>query len=320
MISNTRQKFLIIGGGGFLGYSLYQRLRKNYQPAVFVSSSFQWSNLGKIDDVEHISFVIANSKDIDMYKDFISDVSHVIYMAGGTNIAYSQLHSISDIENHNSAILPLLTSLDPSKKLIYISSGGAVYGETSDFIDGCTETSTLNPKSIYGLRNKVMENLVSSYCKYASISYAILRLSNPFGISQTFTKRKGLIMTAILNALQNKPLLLRDNGQQFRDFIPVDLFVDYLLAIAADLGNKSSFPALFNVGLGKSYSTLAIAEMINELLGGQLNIQIKEECLPYEVKHSSLDCSLISNMYPAIEKKPLDQYLYSLVRLIQENS
>ena len=60
--------------------------------------------------------------------------------------------------------------------------------------------------------------------------------------------------------------------------------------------------------------------MINELLGGQLNIQIKEECLPYEVKHSSLDCSLISNMYPAIEKKTLDQYLYSLVRLIQKNS
>lgn len=318
MINSTHQKFLIIGAGGFLGYSLFERFRQMSQPAVFVSSSFQWPNLGEIDEVGDISLVIANSKNIDMYKHFIPDASHVIYMAGGTNIAFSQLHSILDIENHNSAILPLLASLDPSKKLIYISSGGAVYGETSDIVNGCVETSTLNPNSIYGLRNKVMENLVSSYCQYSSISYAILRLSNPFGISQVFTKRRGLIMTAILNCLHNKPLLLRDNGQQFRDFIPVDLFVDYLLAIVADLGIKSTFPALFNVGLGKSYSTLAIAEMINELLGGQLNIQIKEECFPYEVKHSSLDCSLISNMYPSIKKKTLVSYISDLVDLVEK--
>ena len=320
MINSTHQKFLIIGAGGFLGYSLFERFRQISQPAVFVSSSFQWPSPVNLLPSTDFKCVLCDAKDINNYKIYLKDVSTVIYMAGGSNIQLAQNNATSDIHEHISSLLPLFSALKDGTNFIFISSGGAIYGETFDRSTGSRETDILRPKSIYGLRNQVMENLISSYCQYNSIHFSILRLSNPFGIGQFFTKRKGLIMSAILRGISGCELTLRDQGKQYRDFIPIDLFVDYLLNCSSYLQKSDPIISTFNIGLGKSYSTLDVVHLVSKSIGKKIKLNLSDEVLSYEVKESFLDCGLASSNLLKSQPFSLSYYLDKLIFTMKESN
>lgn len=320
MISNTRKKFLVIGGGGFLGYSIFERFRQISQPAVFISSSFQWPLPVSLLTSNDFQFVLCNSKDINAYKLYLKDVCTVIYMAGGTNIRLAQDNSSCDIEQHVSSMLPFFSSLKENVNFIFISSGGAIYGEAINTSTGSRESDLLKPKSIYGLRNQIMENLVSSYCQYSGVRFCVLRLSNPFGIGQFYTKRKGLIMSAILRSISGCELTLRDQGKQFRDFIPIDLFVDYLLSCSSYLQKSDPIISTFNIGLGKSYSTLDVVQLVSKSIGKKIKLNLSDEVLSYEVKNSFLDCRLASSNLLTSQPYSLSYYLDKLFFTMKESN
>ena len=168
--------YIIIGAGGFLGYSLAESIARSSLPLTTISRGFQWSPF----DVENRICV-----QIDDYSDWssiISSSSSVIYMAGASNLADCETSPEVDLAIHinqmDSFFQGIKTKVIP-KKLMFISSAGTVYGDSMG--QRKTENSSLSPKSAYGLRNVKLEQHFQTACyEIECESFDILRVTNPY--------------------------------------------------------------------------------------------------------------------------------------------
>ena len=86
--------FIILGAGGFLGYSLACELNRLHQAYATVSRSFQWEPFAS--EQRFLSPVSS----VDTYSQCIADDSIVIYMAGSTDLVYAEANEVSDLEKH----------------------------------------------------------------------------------------------------------------------------------------------------------------------------------------------------------------------------
>ena len=150
---------IILGSGGYLGSLLHDSMKNLDRPTVYVSRSFQWQSTSP----HHIS-IETDLKNFSSYSSYINSSSTIVYMAGSTNILQSEHQPINDITHHIVAMEEFFRSLRDFTKLperlIYFSSGGAIYGDSQGSFKA--ENSQLLPKSVYGKRNLISEVLFST--------------------------------------------------------------------------------------------------------------------------------------------------------------
>ena len=163
-------QIVIIGAGGFLGQALFSYLSIDSSDLLCVSRSFQW-NPNKEVNLCTSKFVRSKVEDVENYSHLIKDNAVVIYMAGSTNLTLCQENPAEDLSNHVSALTLFLKSIRHVKinRFVFISSAGTIYGEALGKPSG--EDDVCRPKSIYGLRNKILEDIVSGICSNYSTNF-----------------------------------------------------------------------------------------------------------------------------------------------------
>ncbi len=169
-------------------------------------------------------------------------------------------------------------------KYIYISSGGTVYGKTND--EHINELHATDPISNYGVTKLASEKYVSMFCSLNKISFNILRPSNVYGPWQIPFRGQGIVATALGAAYNNSPVKIYGKGDNIRDYVFIDDFLQWLMAVI-DRGENGE---IYNAGSGKGYSIADILSIIQEVLAGehQLNLQYLSE-RPFDVKRNVLD-------------------------------
>lgn len=232
-----------------------------------------------------------------------------VYASGSTSLQTAEENSTLDREIHiqamNHHIKWASKRLRSNATSFLISSGGAVYGEYKyQGINktGFMEEDTTSPISSYGKRNKDLEQVFQEACN--SYNSYILRASNPFTCAQFYKVRQGLVVTLINSGLQNKPINLRDNGAQIRNYFHVDLIP---ITIQQILSQQSliQLHSVYNCGSTYSCSTLDMAKIVEELLGHKLELHLDQIKLPYEVRDATLDCTRLANLFAQ------DNYIYN---------
>jgi UDP-glucose 4-epimerase len=154
--------------------------------------------------------------------------------------------------------------------LIFISSGGAVYGEPKQI--PISENHFTNPISHYGVGKLSIEKFLYVYGREVGLDYLILRLSNPYGPHQETKRGQGLIPKIIRSALSDKPLEVWGDGSSIRDFIYVEDAVDAICRALSYQGERR----ILNIGSGQGHS---IIDLISEV-ESQLNLRIAVEFSP----------------------------------------
>jgi len=165
------------------------------------------------------------------------------------------------------------------RKLIYASSGGAIYGESESL--PIPESAPANPISPYGESKLAAEKMLLS--RDGSLETVVLRYSNVYGTGQDALQNNGVI-AIFSDALKHgrQPLIYGD-GSQTRDFVHVRDVVDANLAAL-----KNGVGGIYNIGTGKGRSLLDIYMRIAEILRvATLPIFLPHN--PYEVEHNILD-------------------------------
>jgi len=275
-------QIVLLGAGGFLGYAISHYFDRLGISVLFFSRSYQWPaglNSGK---VTRICSLVSDTKN---YLRYIQDKACLIYMAGSTNILLAESQGVYDIAKHLGEVSEALTSILLKKalfKCFLISSGGTVYGECPPA--GCDEKSELKPKSIYGLRNVLIEQSFRFLCRKTSTPYEILRITNPYGYQQIEVQRKGLVVALILSALNGNEVTLRGNGEQMRDFINCEDLCEMLHDIMLLSAAKG---AVINIASGKSHRSLEIVSIISRITNRMPNIVVINDEPDFEV-HSSI--------------------------------
>jgi len=147
------------------------------------------------------------------------------------------------------------------KRFIYISTGGAVYGEPERV--PCEETDPINPICQYGASKHTVEHYLFMYYFNYGLKYTVLRYPNVFGPRQDPHGEAGVIAIFTGKMLAGDPVMINGDGEQTRDFVYVGdcARANYL---AATVDHE---PGIYNIGWGLPTSVNDIFSTLAKVTG-----------------------------------------------------
>lgn len=147
-----------------------------------------------------------------------------------------------------------------AKRVIYASTGGAVYGEP-EYLP-VTEDHPINPLDPYGASKHHVEHYLSLYFRNFGISYAALRYPNVYGPRQNPHGEAGVVAIFANKMLRGVTPVINGSGDQERDFVHVsDVARASVLAAGREDGR------IFNLGSGVGTSVNTIVKALVKSTG-----------------------------------------------------
>jgi UDP-glucose 4-epimerase len=167
------------------------------------------------------------------------------------------------------------------KKVIFASSGGAVYGEQKVF--PAPESHDTEPASPYGVSKRAGELYLSYYHQAFGLPYIALRYANVYGPRQSAKGEAGVVAIFLSALLAGKTPVINGDGRQTRDYVYVG---DVVAANVAAL--QSSFIGPINIGTGVETDVVTIYQHLRQAVGSPIEAQ-HGPAKPGEQRRSCLD-------------------------------
>lgn len=267
--TNDHPKNIILyGGGGFIGSHIVEYLiERKFNITVFDRlDNLSKNNLNPF--LDKIEFIPGDFNNIIDIKKSLKGKDYVIHLVSSTIPADSNVNKIYDIETNLISTLKLLDECvrNNIKKIIFISSGGTVYGRTNN--NPITEEHPTDPICSYGIVKLAIEKYLELYRNLYNLNYTVLRLSNPFGEKHTPKKGQGFIETALYKIFKGDVVEIWGNGNTVRDYIYVK---DAAKAIYLSLIANTKYN-LFNISSGKGYKINDILDIFRNMLKLDFNV------------------------------------------------
>ncbi len=172
------------------------------------------------------------------------------------------------------------SGLNKVKKVIFISTGGALYG---DCLKPATEETLIQPVSPYAIHKYAAERYLELCRELYGLNYTVLRLANVYGPRQYSGGECGVIGVFTYNLTRGKPSTLWGDGSKTRDFVYV---LDVVGACLKAMAPKHQ--GVFNIGNGKEISLNQIISAIKKTAGKKF-VYKTEPDRPGEVQRSVLN-------------------------------
>jgi len=274
---------LITGGAGFIGSHIQDALVKRGDN-VFVLDNM---SMGKIENINTKStFFEMDLRDFDQLKQLFQKIRFdiVIHHAAQINIRHSVADPIFDLESNVLGTVRLFELIKEFevKKVLFASSGGAIYGDGEKL--PCVETAQLNPCSPYGISKLAGEKYLLYYAKQYGIKYGILRYANVYGPRQNPKGEAGVISIFFSQMMNGMNPVINGDGQQTRDYVYVEDVVQANLLML----DQFETCGVFNVGTGIETSVNDLFIKINTFFGNKFKKKYRT-ILSGEQLRSSLD-------------------------------
>ena len=146
------------------------------------------------------------------------------------------------------------------QKFIYISTGGAVYGEPTRL--PVEEADPVNPECQYGISKHTVEHYLYLYRLLYKLNFTVLRYPNVYGPRQNTRGEAGVIAIFAGKMLEGETPTIFGDGQQLRDYIYVrDVAEANALALSRGDGE------IINIGSEKGTSVRELFDHLKSLIG-----------------------------------------------------
>ena len=252
-------KVLVTGGGGFIGSHVVDGLiaaghevsivdnqstgsRRNVNPAAtFYEADIRSPELAEIFDAarpEIVDHHAAHAEVRESVDDPVYDAD--VNVLGSINLFQQCVRT-------------------GVRKVIFISSGGAVYGEPQAL--PCAEDHPILPLSPYGASKAAVELYLFLYKQTYGLDYTVLRYANVYGPRQDMLAEEGRVV-AIFSQLMlaGRQPTINGDGEQQRDFLHVaDAVAANLLALERGSGQA------YNLGVGRPTSVNQLFALLKGL-------------------------------------------------------
>jgi len=172
------------------------------------------------------------------------------------------------------------------KKIIFSSTGGAIYGEVKNRA-GAAETHPQEPISPYAITKRAMEMYLYAYWKLYGLNYTCLRYGNVYGPRQDPLGEAGVIAIFCGQMLKGKVPTIFGDGQQQRDYVYVGDVARANLAVLKKGDNE-----VFNVGSGQGTSVEELFLILQKLMKFKKAVRYAPPRVG-ELGRSVLDCHKI---------------------------
>jgi UDP-glucose 4-epimerase len=292
------KKALVTGGNGFIGSNLVDELIKIGCDVTVIDnhSSDSYESPYINPKAENHKLDICNPA----IEELFDGVNVVFHLAAESKIqATLENPMIAAKTNYVGTCNVLESAKKAGVKRVVFSSTCAVYGNSPIPANEDSEINCLNP---YSVSKYAGEELCKMYTSLFGLETVILRYFNVYGERQAIKGLYAPVIGKFLKQKKNKePLKIYGDGTQSRDFVYVKDVVDANI-IASNINNKDIIGMKFNIGSGRSYAVLDIANM----LGGELRHLPARDG---EIKHMLANIGLAKKNLKWRPKKTLYQWI-----------
>lgn len=254
-------KILVTGGAGFIGSHVVDMFIENGHEVVVVDdlSTGRRSNINP-----EATFYQVDIRSPQLAEIFEKEKPQVVdHHAAQIDVRHSVKDPLfdADVNVLGSIKLIELARKFNLERFIYISTGGAVYGEP-EYLP-CDEAHPINPICPYGASKHTVEHYLYMYQELYDLDYVVLRYPNVYGPRQDPHGEAGVVAIFSGQMLRGDPVVINGDGEQERDFVYVrDCARANLLALTTENSNT-----IFNLGYGKGTTINEVYTHIKNITG-----------------------------------------------------
>ncbi len=275
-------KIMITGGAGFIGSHIADLLIDRGHDMVIVDdlSNGKRENINPRAAFYHIS--ILDRRLADIFKKEKPDA--VIHHAAQISVRDSVKDPLHDMDINIRGSLQLLEHCKdyPVKKIIFSSTGGALYGEQDYF--PADENHPMRPLSPYAIAKLSVEKYLFFYYTTHRLPYTALRYANVYGPRQDPFGEAGVVAIFSQRMLKGDSPVINGDGNQTRDFVYVgDVARANLLALQHEVTGE------INIGTGVETTINTIFHEIRSLVASATP-EVHGPAMPGEQLRSVISC------------------------------
>lgn len=254
---------LVLGGRGFIGSHLVDALLVRGFPV----RCFDRPHVVSLGDA-HLT-----NPNFELYEGDLASENDVAEALEGCKVCYhlvsttlpksSNEDPVFDIETNVLGTVRLLTHAVKAgmKKVIFVSSGGTVYGVPTQ--TPIPEEHPTDPICSYGITKLAIEKYLGLFKQLHGLDYTVLRLANPYGERQRTHASQGAVAVFLGKVLRGESVEIWGDGSVVRDYIHIADVVDALLVALERTGNEH----IFNIGAGRGHSLNEVLDAIERVTG-----------------------------------------------------
>lgn len=275
-------RIVLIGGNGFIGASFIEYIQNEGMEVVCCDL--------KIPDerTKKTAYICMEKEDMEFYRNLLQEEDIVIILKWrGVPATYMDMGR-ELVENNIVGTMILIEACIEKqiKKIIFASSGGAVYGDTDRL--PVREEDVAKPISLYAVQKLMVEEYLKYVSRINGINTIILRIANPFGAKQKPFTGQGIIATFLACNILGRQVEIYGDGNYVRDYI----FIDDLSECILQCCKKEMKSGIYNIGSGEGTSVFEICSIIERLTGKAMRYR-KHDIGKGQVRNNILDCSKI---------------------------
>lgn len=272
----------LLVGCGFIGSHVVERLARGGRPPVVLTRSRPSEEVAAL--IEEPDLRIGDAADPEALADALNGVGSVIFAAGGLLPAASEQDPELDARLTLGPVEATLEALRerPGVELLYISSGGTVYGEPERVpVD---EGHPTHPRGTYGQLHLACERAVERERLEHGLPARILRCATVYGERQRPDRGQGAVVTFLHRVERGESIDLYGKGTTVRDYI----YAGDVAEACAGLLGRDEGPPILNVGTGTGTSLFELLHMVEDHLGRRAKI-VEHPERSFEVRQVVLD-------------------------------
>ena len=248
------KKYLILGGNGFIGRYITDRLASNDKVIV---ADYNIDHVEEHPNIQYKKLDFVNCEDFSEYLEDIDVVIHLISTIGPNEKTENINKEISENVFPTIRLLENMIKCHTSK-IVFVSSGGTVYGEHSE--SPILEDEPKEPICNYGIIKELIEKYLKLYQNYYDLDYRIIRLANPYSEVVKKGKKQGIIPILIDQIIKGETVKIWGDGNDIRDYIYIEDAINAIIKVIEYEGKEH----VFNVGTGVGCSVNDLLELIQK--------------------------------------------------------
>jgi len=280
-------RLLVTGGAGFIGSHIADRLLADGHQVGTLDDLSTGLRANVADDVEFWETDLCDIPAIRrILREFRPEV--IFHLAAQMDVRRSTREPEFDARVNVIGALGLLREAIAAevRRVVYASTGGAVYGDIDPAKLPAKETEPAYPISEYGASKLSFEHYLSVYASRGEIEYATLRFPNVYGPRQRPDGEAGVIAIFTGRMLRGEEVLIFGDGSKTRDYVYV---ADVVEANIRAMGGPGGVVA--NIGWGREVADIEIFRAVASATGYERPPTFAP-ARPGEVSRICLDASL----------------------------
>jgi UDP-glucose 4-epimerase len=286
---------ILVLGCGFIGSNIVEELAGLSSPPRVLTRSQPPAAVGKL--LRGGDLLLGDAREPELVERALAGIDHVIFSAGGLLPAASEEDPELSAELTLGPVKTVLEALSsrPDVSLMYLSSGGTVYGEPAEV--PVSEDAPTRPLGAYGQLHVACEEAVLAHGRQHGARVRILRCSSVYGRHQHPDRGQGALVTFLNHIETRRPVELFGGGESVRDYV----YAGDVAKVVARLLETTGGEPVLNVGSGEETSLIELLRLAELEAGREAEVN-QHPAREFEVGRIVLD---ISRLRDLIEFQPI---------------